>query len=49
MTDEQRQEMLVALRHGRENDDELDLILAADIEALEPIVDRWIEEARKQP
>lgn len=48
MTDEQKQEMLQALRHGREGDDELDLILCVDIEALEPIVDRWTKAAYDQ-
>lgn len=45
MTEEQQQELLRALQHGRKGDDEFDLILAADIESIEPLVDRWIEEA----
>lgn len=48
MTDEQQQELLHALRHGREHDDEFDLILAADIESIEPLIDKWIKAAYDQ-
>lgn len=46
MTNEQREEILVALRHGREADEELEPILLEDLEALEPLIDRWLAEAR---
>jgi len=46
MTPEQREELLVALRHGREHDSELEPIIVEDLEVLEPIIDRWLKEAR---
>jgi hypothetical protein len=46
MTQEQREEILEALRHGRQNDSELEPIILWDLESIEPIIDRWLKEAR---
>ena len=46
MTGEQRNELLDALRHGVTGDPELDLILAEDLAAIEPIIDQWLVNAR---
>jgi hypothetical protein len=46
MTQEQREEILHALRHGRENDSELEPLIIEDLEVLEPIIDRWLKDAR---
>jgi hypothetical protein len=45
MTPEQREELLAALRHGREHDSELESLIVEDLEVLEPIIDRWLKQA----
>jgi hypothetical protein len=42
MMPHQREAVLFALRHGRQGDEELEEILRADLESLEPLIDEWI-------
>lgn len=43
---ERRTQLLEALRHSFPPDPELDSMLIADIDAIEPLIEAWIEEAR---
>jgi hypothetical protein len=46
MTNEQQKQLYDALHHGVTGRDELDVMCAVDVEAIEPLIDRWIREAR---
>jgi hypothetical protein len=46
MTPSQREDVLQALRHGRDSGDaELEALLVDDLAALEPLIDKWIAQA----
>lgn len=50
MTDEQRKEILHALRHGREphQDEEFEFLIVQDLLVIEPLIDKWIAEAYRE-
>jgi hypothetical protein len=49
VTPEQRQEVFAILRGGIENVPELDKIAWEEVFALEPVINRWIEDAKNPP
>ncbi len=48
MTDEEKEQVREALRHGRHGDAELEVLIEDDLVALEPVIDRIISEYHRR-